>query len=305
MYGSFTGLLGMKCERIVHRSPWGGVRSILVRVLNRTTTMSWEIVHGLAYLRVIEEDDPRALVDAWLEDRSVDPNSTIGHRGNVLHYAAYIDHLDAVEALLRDPRVDPDVEDPNGALPVYLCAHFGSLAVFKLLLRYARIDGKKRPGNVQGLLHASILNHSTDILQYLLDIKECDPNSRGDLGTTPLHLAVFENKTAAAKLLLNDRRTRINCLDFHGRSPIPVGFFTRPYDRFCVPPKMPELRGSVDKWTKRRIIDVCIGLRGLDLPVLQVLRIVDMDARQGAYAEYLPSMHVVWEWAKEIKKRKE
>lgn len=241
-------------------------------------------------------------VDGCMQDRTGDP-SAVGREEdfafNILHCAVMTDRVDAIQLLLQDTRLNVNAGDIYELTALQICARQGSIDAFKLLLSDARTDRTIVSCSGMHLLHRACNNPSTDILQHMLDIKEGDPNCVTPDSQTPLHLSVWRRLYSSVELLLQDLRTHFAPLNIHGQAPFRRTPFRGGASRHG------EARGRLkhlaERWARRRFLDICIGLRGLDLPVLQVLCIIRMDSIQTGYSLFLPLLFVMWEWSKAVK----
>lgn len=226
------------------------------------------------------------------------------HLGEFLHLAVRKGNVHAVRILLSDINVNPNAPGAVGRTPLqFLCRSLYSdpgLKIFKLLLDCPRANPNEAAGG-RRLAPLHLLSYSPGCevrLGLLLQHRQIDVNVTDPRGMTALHEAVKpetqspeeSGNTAVIAALLEDRRTRINIVDNLGNTAFELS-----------DPRDVGIRRLFEKWAHRRFVDICLGLKGLNLPVLQILRIIEMDARQHAYIHHLPIQFKTWKWAKLVK----
>ena len=57
----------------------------------------------------------------------------------------------------------------------------------------------------------------------------------------------------------------------------------------------------ISAWATKRFVDLCFAFRPLDLPLLQLLLIIEMDAIQLGYTRFLPILLIQWNRGKLIR----
>lgn len=146
--------------------------------------------------------------------------------------------------------------------------------------------------------------YDLELVKWFLEDGRLNPNEMDSMGRTPfvtvLLLILAHGHNPATRAILSDiacalLRDRRVSLSTSGVSPDPI-LSLRSNGLLS-----PQLHAAFQDKVRERVVDICIGLKGLNLPVLQVLRIVDMDSVQSHYAHSLPIMHKTWAWAKKVK----
>ena len=204
--------------------------------------------------------DKHSLEMVKLVSDCTDPNAR-AHTGDTpLHLACKHGDIDIVKYLLEEKQCDPKLEDRNGELPLhYACMH--SLEVVQLVTNWdveIRPPTSYRQSGKHPLLTACSRG-ALDIVRYLVEEKQCDPNpkdhSDGDLlqyacgcttekpdtintdlvrylvikcscdpmeqgyGSSPMQVACNQGNLELVKALTSNK---VNFLDDKGNSPLHV-----------------------------------------------------------------------------------
>ena len=154
-------------------------------------------------------------------------------------------------------------------------ARFGNVDLVKMFLKDERVDPSADDNYA---IIKSAENGHLDVVEFLLKDERVDPSAKDNFA---IRMSAGYRHLDVVELLLKDRRVWKK--------------------GFKADEKLVEISST---FIQNRIIDVCIGLKGLDLPVLQVLTIIEWVGVLNGFERYLPKYSELWEMAKKIKHRK-
>ena len=130
--------------------------------------------------------------------RGLDPNTSDAKGQTILMVASRLGHIEVVKALLSR-RADPNRQTAHGDTALMVASLAGQLEVVKLLFAAgARMDTRGWTA-----LHYAAFSGSPDIIRFLV-LRGADKNALAPNSDTPLLLAVRNNKTDAAKALIDE-----------------------------------------------------------------------------------------------------
>ena len=156
-------------------------------------------------------EDHVAILKILLATPSIEVNKADKKGYTALVHATGEGHISAVKLLLADQRVD--VNCKNSPL-VLAAARTENIDIFKLLLADGRVDVNQRNGNITPLINSSC-NSNVAAAELLLDDPRVKVNWINSKGVSALHAAVTHKQTL--QLFLAHPRVDVNCkLGPHG-----------------------------------------------------------------------------------------
>lgn len=160
---------------------------------------------GRNALHLAAHNGNEGLVKLLLEQPGVDVNATDAFGRSALHHACLREKDDAAKVLLAAGG-DADLYDKNGFTPLQLAVHMGNT---DLLPVFAEWQGDKADWNTktaekqESLLHLAVHHGMEAPVRKLIDLGAdiCILNEKGQ---SPLHIAIADNNSAIAEMLLKE-----------------------------------------------------------------------------------------------------
>lgn len=128
--------------------------------------------------------------------------------------------MSVLEYLVKKCPTDADIEDENGWTPLsWTLLPPSSLDAVKILVEKggANVNKCDNPGG-KSLLSWAASDGLLQIVQYMLQECDADPNAQDRDGCAPLTYAARSGRTDVVNLLLDDKRVIVDLCDNHGRT---------------------------------------------------------------------------------------
>lgn len=160
---------------------------------------------GRNALHLAAHNGNEALVTLLLAQKGVDANATDDIGRSALHHACLREKDDAAKILLA-AGADADLYDKNGFTPLQLAIQMGNTDILSVFAEWqgGKADWNARTAEKQeSLLHLAVRHGMEAPVRKLIDLGAdiCAVNEKGQ---SPLHLAVADNNSALADMLLKE-----------------------------------------------------------------------------------------------------
>lgn len=175
---------------------------------NGRTPLTWAVGPTYHYGCKASWEKELTVVRLLLASGRVDPNPADEDGITPLFWAAKNGAESIVEAILEWSGTDPDADCGNGSTPLALAASEGHAGVVEVLLRTGKVDinaTRIHNGGKSTALSLAAKNGYTphkSVTTLLLSEPGINPNKKNDDGATPLAMAAEENDLAIARELL-------------------------------------------------------------------------------------------------------
>lgn len=160
-----------------------------------------------------------------------------------IHYAVTSGALDVLKYLIDQPNIDVNIKDNNGLTPLHHAVRQEQFAAFKLLLEHRDIDLTVQNNNGSTPIHYMARNDSIQYLKMfcaqaaqVLSPRKADNENTGEIitsllnmknnkGSTPFHIAAYNNSLKVLKFLFRKLRAGgvrdvLNMRDLNGNTPL-------------------------------------------------------------------------------------
>ena len=169
----------------------------------------------------------KEIVQYLIEKCHCDPNWSSEKGRSCLHGAVVSGNVDLVKLLISDHNCDPNTEDSNGLNPLFLACAFKSKEMVKYITSLPQVDLTQRSSfKGYSCLHVAVAGGNIDIVQYLVEERNCHPNLSTDSGVTTLHLACEEGKVEVINYLLTFTACDPNATTTDGRTCLHAAIFS-------------------------------------------------------------------------------
>ena len=185
------------------------------------------------------------VVRTLVEEHGCNPRSAGMNKCTPLHYACYGGHRDVVKYLVTELKCDPMFKAQRGYLPLhltctdevpdnysaYLFGRCNSLRSEKLTSGHyevAKFLLTKGGCNVTGskkcapplVVHLACRYGTAEFVQFLIEQKHCDPNSRNKDKDTPVHLASKYGNVEILRYLVGVKQCSVAQQNHDGNTPL-------------------------------------------------------------------------------------
>ena len=206
---------------------------------NYTLQRSLKPLHYAAFHGNLE------VVRTLVEEHGCNPRSAGMNKCTPLHYACYGGHQDVVKYLVTELKCDPNFKAQRGYLPLhltctdelpddysaYLFGQCGSLRSEKLTSGHyevAKFLLTEGGCNVTGskkcapplVVHLACRYGTAEFVQFLIEQKHCDPNSRNNNKDTPVHLASKYGNVEILRYLVEVKQCSVAQQNHDGNTPL-------------------------------------------------------------------------------------
>jgi ankyrin repeat protein len=166
-------------------------------------------------LLVASQAGSTSVLNYLLHHLSVDTEARTELGATSLHLACHRGHLDAVR-LLVSAGAYVDAQDVYGNTPFCLAARQEHLDVMKYLCTHSKdpkrmVNHSKLRG--QTALHDAVEDRNLNLVQYLMEETDIDPNIQDRLGLTALHLACKLGSGDITKYLCQHTKVDVNAIN--------------------------------------------------------------------------------------------
>ncbi len=147
-------------------------------------------------------------VKEFLENLEIDVNKFVDGQNTPLHIAIMQKNYDIVKLLLSHAKIDVNMCNRDGASPLHVAVMSNDVDIVKLLLENDKLNVNALDKSAVQPLHLMFITQKRDAI---ID---------GNVGTTPLHLAIEGRMFETATLLLKHSEINPNIPDVKGRTPV-------------------------------------------------------------------------------------
>jgi ankyrin repeat protein len=187
-----------KGDTPLHDAARYGHKDVVELLLAHNAEINTKGFHGNTPLHVAAREHHKEIVELLLA-HNAEVNAKDKYGGTPLHDAAGGGHLDVVALLLAN-QANVNAMSVLNWTPLHAASGKGHGSVVELLVANgAEVNGKST-GKGWTPLHAAADGGHRGVVELLL-AKNSDVNARGDLGETPLDLAVIKGQAEVAQLL--------------------------------------------------------------------------------------------------------
>eukprot|EP00731_Ephydatia_muelleri_P016933 Em0010g31a len=167
------------------------------------------------------QNDNLAMVTYLINKHGADFNAKDDQENTPLHLAAETGSLNVMKYLIEQRQCNPQCKGRTGRTPLHTaCVKNDNLPTVKFLIDEYRVNHNIKDDLESTPLHAAASSGSLDILKYLIEQRNCDPQCKGQVGRTPLHYACQHyGNTAMVKYLVEEKGCDVNCKDDSGITP--------------------------------------------------------------------------------------
>ena len=158
------------------------------------------------------------MVELFLRQEDIKPDSLLQHDRTVLSLAASWGNEGIVKLLLKRREVNPDSPDCAGRTPLSFAVSRGHEGVVELLLDRWDVNPDSSDNDGRTPLSYAVRGRHKGVIKLLLERCDVDPNLSDNNGQTPLSIAVESGNEGAVELLLNRSDANPNSLSSDGRT---------------------------------------------------------------------------------------
>ncbi|WP_370107212.1 ankyrin repeat domain-containing protein [Wolbachia endosymbiont of Chironomus riparius] len=205
---------------------------------------------GNIFLHYAAKNCQPNIVKRLIETLNAYPNFQDDLGNTILHYAAESDNLKLVEYLVGEKHLSLDIKNNIGKTPVETAVAKGSIKTLNYLVNEIKVvDVPTRVipsftsdnGNicnvnavkliiaktVHRLSRYTFLPHAAkhchlNIVKYLIEEQNVDPNFQDELGNTALHYAAARNRLPLVQYLVDEKHVSLDIQNKIGNTPIHV-----------------------------------------------------------------------------------
>ena len=182
------------------------------------------------------------VVRILVEEYGCNPRSADKNKCTPLHYACYGGHQDVVKYLVTEQKCDPHIKGHEGKLPLHFACILEVLDTYdvRLLCRYSSLMSEEPTSGhfeiAKFLLvecgcdvtesHAPLIVHlacrygTVEFVQFLIEQKNCHPNSQNKDEDTPVHLASKYGNVEILRYLVEEKHCRLVQRNEDGNTPL-------------------------------------------------------------------------------------
>ena len=168
-----------------------------------------------------------SLVKNLIRKNSVDINANDYNNNTPLHVEARYGNKEVALFLINEMDCDVNVKGYLGQSLLHSACNGGNVSLVQTLIRDYKADISARDDENNTPLHVAALNGNKDVALFLLN--KIDNNSKGYLGRSLLHSAVYGDNISLIKTLIHDYKDDINVKDDEYYTPLHMALS---YDKF-------------------------------------------------------------------------
>jgi len=298
-------------------------------VLSRNLEMIMRVCDSAVDVNKVNKSGDTALALAVQLDLDVQIDILLGfsadpHIGFTLHKAIDAQRLYAVEKLCKLETLDLDRVDDCGRSPLKIAFDSANVAMFGQLLtagcslqslcgsqKCTALQYVIRYGNkVRNALVTLLFEHDTVKQDVIDSVNVVDTD-----GNIALHNAIGKC-TVAVVMKIAQYTTNVDAFGKSNMTPLYIAVKDGYYNHAkgllsagaemtdeCISTCFPRKKGKpfLKQFVLKKLVDVCVGLRAKDLPVLVMLGIAKVTISNPTLQTFLPPQIAMWEIAKTVK----
>ena len=191
-------------RHLIHSACIGG-NADLVRMLIQVHTADFKVTdrNRDLPLHVAAENGREAVVFLLINEFNCDINIRGCSGKTLLHKACEGGNVSLVKNLIRKNNVDINANDYNNNTPLHVAARCGNKEVALFLINEMGCDMNVKGYLGQSLLHSACNGGNVSLVQTLIQDYNADISARDDENNTPLHVAALNGNKDVALFLLN------------------------------------------------------------------------------------------------------